>query len=178
MKPKLIGFDLDGTIWTPDMYMLYGGAPFTVAGDGTKQLKDSRGDTVELLGISGTILHDLNYHEAWEGVRVAWVSKCDEPEWADECLRKFRSTGVDPKPLEKLAHTSHIYKGNKKDHFRRIQKEFPQLQFEDMVFYDNQMDNIRAVEGLGVACYYCPQGMTEKIWLDSLEHYAQRMSKK
>lgn len=23
--PKLIGFDLDGTIWTPDMYQLWGG---------------------------------------------------------------------------------------------------------------------------------------------------------
>ena len=23
--PKLIGFDLDGTIWSPDMYQLWGG---------------------------------------------------------------------------------------------------------------------------------------------------------
>lgn len=28
--PKLVAFDLDGTIWTPDMYMLDGGSPFTV----------------------------------------------------------------------------------------------------------------------------------------------------
>ena len=27
--PKLVVFDLDGTIWTPDMYMLNGGSPFS-----------------------------------------------------------------------------------------------------------------------------------------------------
>lgn len=29
--PKLVAFDLDGTIWTPDMYMLSGGAPFKIS---------------------------------------------------------------------------------------------------------------------------------------------------
>ena len=27
--PKLVAFDLDGTVWTPDMYMLWGGGAQT-----------------------------------------------------------------------------------------------------------------------------------------------------
>lgn len=28
--PKIVALDLDGTVWSPDMYMLWGGgAPFT-----------------------------------------------------------------------------------------------------------------------------------------------------
>ena len=39
--PKLVAFDLDGTNWSPDMYMIWGGgAPFTVSSP--TELDDSK----------------------------------------------------------------------------------------------------------------------------------------
>ena len=89
--PKLIAFDLDGTIWTPDMYQLWGGgSPFTVDGDGTKKLFDRSGTPVKLLGISSHILQTLKSDEKWSDTVVAWVSCTDEPTWAAECLNLFK----------------------------------------------------------------------------------------
>ncbi|GMH59216.1 hypothetical protein TrRE_jg5667, partial [Triparma retinervis] len=88
--PKVVAFDLDGTIWTPDMYQLWGGgAPFSV--EGPELLKDCTGQKVSLLGISGGILDELKTSEDWGGVKVAWVSCTDEPSWADECMKKFKT---------------------------------------------------------------------------------------
>jgi hypothetical protein len=41
--------------------------------------------------ISGGILDELKTEEGWKGVKVAWVSCTDEPTWADECMRKFKT---------------------------------------------------------------------------------------
>ena len=89
--PKLIAFDLDGTIWTPDMYQLWGGgSPFTVDGDGRKRLFDRKGTPVRLLGISSQILQTLKSEQKWENTIVAWVSCTDEPDWAADCMELFK----------------------------------------------------------------------------------------
>ena len=47
-RPAAVIFDLDGCLWDPEMYELWGGgAPFSDNGDGT--LKDRSGVTVRLL---------------------------------------------------------------------------------------------------------------------------------
>ncbi len=79
--PALIAFDLDGTLWCPDMYELWGGgAPFAEqAFDGV--LTDKQGQPVRLLGITASIFHQLKYDPAFAHVKVAWVSCTDEPTW-------------------------------------------------------------------------------------------------
>ena len=138
---KLIAFDLDGTIWSPEMYQLWGGgAPFKPAENG-QDLIDSKGCNVRLLGISSELLHDIKHHVDLSHIKVAWVSCCDEPEWAHECLELFES----------------------------LREEFPDIEFHEMLFFDNEMRNIHNVEKLGVKCVYCPDGMTESIWEDGLK---------
>ena len=49
-RPAAIIFDLDGCLWYPDMYMLWGGgAPFSKAAAGT-DLTDVRGAKVRMIG--------------------------------------------------------------------------------------------------------------------------------
>lgn len=166
--PRLVGFDLDGTIWYPDMYMLWGGgSPFRVV-DAKARLEDSRGQEVKLLGISGQILQDLNTAEEFVETKVAWVSKTDEPSWADECLKKFTTPGG--MKLIDTAQYSHIYKGSKADHFRNLHKESG-IHYRDMLFFDNESGNIRTVSSLGVCSIYCPDGMTEAIWKEGLAKF-------
>ena len=89
--PKLIAFDLDGTIWTPDLYRLWGGgAPFVADGDGSERLFDKTGAPLSLLGISSCVLQELKTEDRWSDTKVAWVSCTDEPEWAAECLNLFK----------------------------------------------------------------------------------------
>jgi len=68
---KLVAFDLDGTIWSPDMYQLWGGgSPFHPAGNG-KDLRDCAGNVVRMLGISSAVLHELKNDENLVDTKVA-----------------------------------------------------------------------------------------------------------
>ncbi|CAM9336025.1 unnamed protein product, partial [Ectocarpus fasciculatus] len=174
--PRLIAFDLDGTIWSPDMYMLWGGgAPFTaVEGEGgVHTLTDVSGQKVMLLGMSGQILDDLRHHPRWEHTVCALVSCTDEPAWADECLDRF-STTPSGLPLRACVDNSQIFKSNKKTHFQRLRAAYPHIDYSEMLFFDNEMSNIRSVSSLGVCCLHCPDGMTEEAWVRGLCDYANR----
>lgn len=155
------------------MYELWGGgSPFQIIDDGTKYLLDKNGRKVQLLGISGEILHELKYNPIWENTICALASTTDEPQWAQECLEKFHTTPGN-EPLVTCIDTPHIYKSNKQNHFRNMKKLYPHIEFSEMLFFDNEMYNITSVQKLGVHCIYSPEGMTEEIWNRGLEIYAQ-----
>ncbi len=169
--PKLIAFDLDGTVWTPDMYQLWGGGPPFKHHSNGKDLIDRAGTSVRLLGITAQILADIHSNEHFrnKATKIAWVSCTDEPEWADECLAKFKTAhGL---PLNAVVDSSEIYKSNKQSHFRNLQRKYPDIAFEDMLFFDNESGNINTVSRLGVKSIYCPDGMTKEVWEHGLRQY-------
>jgi hypothetical protein len=51
-------------------------------------------------------------------VKVAWVSCIDEPTWADECMRKFK-TPMGMALVERIDGQC-IYKANKQKHFKDL----------------------------------------------------------
>lgn len=160
--PRLIGFDLDGCVWEPEMYQLWGGgAPFTLD-HSANELIDKNGTRVRLLGATARVLHHLHTDPAFADTKVAWVSCCDEPRWAVECLDKFTTTDGTTS-LSECAHSSHIYKHNKQVHFQRLAEEFG-IPLEDMLFFDNEPGNIRNVSKIGVKCVHSPDGVTMEAW--------------
>mmetsp|Transcript_22256 Transcript_22256/g.30492 ORF Transcript_22256/g.30492 Transcript_22256/m.30492 type:complete len:176 (+) Transcript_22256:163-690(+) len=161
----------DGTVWSPDMYELWGGgAPFKKSKNG-KDLIDCRGTNVRLLGIVDRILHDLRNDNKFKSLtKVAWVSCTDEPLWANECLEKFL-TFPGGEPLKLCADSSQIFKANKQVHFRKLKEQYPTIEFQDMLFFDNEYGNIQSVSKLGVKCIYCPSGMTQDVWEEGLRHF-------
>ena len=171
--PKLIAFDLDGTLWYPEMYQLSAGSPFTQVDGGQKTLLTRDGTKVNLLGISGFILDELRSNAIWRNTKVTWVSTTDEPVWAKECLKKF-ATSPNRISIGSCADDHQIFIDNKKVHFRNIKKKFGEIQYEDMVFFDNQMNNIRDVSELGVHCVYCPDGVTEEVWEKGMKSYEEK----
>ena len=55
---KAVVFDLDGCVWDPEMYELWGGgSPFTLQEGG--DLKDVRGTPVRLLGAMRRVMREL-----------------------------------------------------------------------------------------------------------------------
>jgi hypothetical protein len=89
-------------------------------------------------------------------------------------LRKFHtdSGSGTSKPIGDCAHESHIYKANKIEHFRRIKATFPQVEFSEMLFFDNEKHNLDSVSKLGVKCVHCPEGMSASAWEQGLSLFS------
>ncbi len=68
LLPKLVAFDLDGTLWWPEMYML-SGAPFKK--DSKGRIFDRAQEQVELMGASHDILRELATDPRWIDTTVA-----------------------------------------------------------------------------------------------------------
>lgn len=174
-RPRLVVFDLDGTLWDPEMYQLWGsgGAPFTPARDGSGDVEDRSGTVVHLLGNSRALLADLTRGDQWKDTQVGVASSTDEPDWAEECMQKIVVVpGKEPLMMKECIQWEAIRKGNKRDHFKSLQRQTG-VAFEDMVFFDNERRNITAVQPLGVTCVYVPQGMTTKEWDEGLRVFAE-----
>ena len=168
--PKAVVFDLDGCLWYPDMYMLWGGgAPFELRSDG--DLDDRNGQRVYLLGAVRDILYELKTDARWEGAVVAVASCTDEPDWAQECMRKFEvgpvGSGVMIKDVMQLEE---IRKNNKRVHLTNI-AEATGLDFSEMLFLDNERGNCMDVASLGVTVAFVPEGVTAGSWQRALEAF-------
>lgn len=169
--PPVVVFDLDGTLWNPEMYQLWGsgGAPFRHAGSSpTGHVVDKKGNKVDLIGDTREVLASLIPAVASGVTCLAVASTCDEPEWARELLHLFRITNTDSAthvPLMSLfkGPVAIYHAPSKVEHFTEIQ-ELTGVPFHDMVFFDNQRNNIDAVSRLAVHCVYCPEGLTRHYW--------------
>lgn len=170
-RPRLVCFDLDGTLWYPEMYQLWGsgGAPFKKTDDGN--IVDRSGTKVKLMGYTRQILRSIDRDVTQIGI----ASSTDEPDWAAECMEKIT---LDDKRELKMADVIRkdavaIQKGNKSGHFQLIHRN-TKIPYEDMIFFDNEPRNIRAVEPLGVQCVLTPDGMTKENWEAALAEFSKR----
>ena len=169
-RPRCVVFDLDGCLWTPEMYQLSGvggGPPFTPSDDGAL-------GPVTLLADVREVMRELHVAPEWRGTKVAISSRCDEPDWAAELLDNFRiddDTGgtfalrevFDPSLIE-------ICPDDKRDQFERL-SERSGIPLEEMVFFDNEPGNVRSVARMGVTCVYSPEGVTNDAWRLALDEF-------
>mmetsp|Transcript_38769 Transcript_38769/g.61408 ORF Transcript_38769/g.61408 Transcript_38769/m.61408 type:complete len:174 (-) Transcript_38769:17-538(-) len=160
--PPVIVFDLDGTLWAPEMYEMFGGggAPFSVVNSG--ELRGCDGTKVLLIADVPDILQIL---EDSPSTTVAIASRTDEPRWANECMEKFKTKKG--RSILSLIRISEIYKGSKTIHLKEIARK-SKCSFGDLVFFDNEMGNVEDARGLGVHAVYCPDGVTKKAWEEGI----------
>jgi magnesium-dependent phosphatase 1 len=184
--PKLIIFDLDGCLWSPEMYeiMYYmggKGSPFTIDDDDPNILRTAGGNPVTLLGHVRSVFHELQYDEKWWNTKIGISSRTDEPNWARELLQKFiidegkkEKDEYPPFPMNQvftseiceLAHDSKVL------HFERIIENAPgRPKFQDCLFFDNELGNCLQVAKLGVTVCYCPRGVTKDDWDTAISNF-------
>ena len=82
--------------------------------------------------------------------RIAIASRTYEPAWANELLRLF--------DLNKYIDQKEIYPASKIKHINRI-KENLNIDFSDMVFFDDEYRNIEEVNQLGVDSVFVRNGI-------------------
>ena len=56
---------------------------------------------------------------------------------------------------------------------KKLKAEYPDIEFHQMVFFDNEIGNIRNVSQLGVHSVFCPDGMTREIWNRGLADFVK-----
>lgn len=163
-KPTLIIFDLDGCLWSPEMYELLwqgrgAGSPFRAIGD--NKMQSNSGTAVELLGDVANVLEEL--HSDYPSVKVGISSRTDEPSWAMELLQKFQLPNS-RKPLQTVfTGPIEISYDSKTQHFERISKSTG-VPMTEMLFFDNEFGNCRSVSKQGVSVCHCPNGVTREAF--------------
>ena len=177
--PKVIVWDLDGTIWLPEMYQLWGGgAPFKRPHESHLGVVDCSGCEIQVLGDARDIL--AHHRREMPHVRHAIASTCDEPKWGLECLSKIRVDEESSLEQHFDRNLIEIYKASSKEtHFRAISKKSG-LSVSEMIFFDNQINNIRVAEriGVGLAVYTPdPEGVTQEIFNDAIATFKAKLKR-
>lgn len=98
-----------------------GGAPFKATADGN--VKDRSGTTVRLMGDSRSILANLADDD---DVMVGVASSTDEPDWAEECMRKI-TIDDSGRTIKSCVQVEAIQKGPKSEHFASLRRQTSEL---------------------------------------------------
>jgi len=153
------------------MYLL-SGPPFRALKDEPHKVKDREGDIVEICKGSIAALQDILTKPEFSDTKIGAASRTEYPKWSQQCLKLLKvPINNEWKNVSELIHVSEIYPGNKKSHFEKIKKETG-LEYNQMVFFDNEMRNVKDVSKLGVTCFYTPNGMTIDDWNRMLKHFS------
>tara|TARA_Y100000588_G_scaffold162454_1_gene176509 strand:+ start:786 stop:1253 length:468 start_codon:yes stop_codon:yes gene_type:complete len=153
MKPKLVVFDLDFTLWdAAGTWCDHLSPPFNIR---SGRIFDSRGSELKLYPGTIDILEELKYEHFDLGI----ASRTNEPDWARELLDLLN--------VRDYFRYEEIYPGSKVTHFKRLRNKSG-LNYEDMIFFDDEQRNITEVGDLGVNCILVKNGISPSLVLSCL----------
>lgn len=145
ISAKLVVFDLDFTLWDCGGTWCDCLRPPFEFDEG--RVVDSNRRWVRLYDDVLEILDRCDQ----QGVPMALASRTEQPEWAQRLLDMLEIT-------HRFAF-SEIYPSSKRKHFNALGQD-SSVAFSEMLFFDDEMRNIREVSQLGVKCIHVQHGMT------------------
>ena len=144
MDIELVVFDLDFTLWDAGGTLCdHLSPPFKVS---SKGVSDARGKIVNLYPDAIEIFQVIED----KSIPMAIASRTEEPEWARRLLKLL---GI----RDKFKYEE-IFPGSKVTHFNNL-NEKSGIDFDKILFYDDEPRNIDEVSGLGVNCYLVRNGI-------------------
>lgn len=158
LYPELIVFDLDFTLWD------CGGTwcdclspPFLLK---QSEISDRSGRHIRFYA---DVISILDFCDS-NGIVTALASRTERPDWAKELLDLLEAT-------DRFAF-SEIYPSSKLKHFASLQSR-TEINYESMLFFDDEMRNIHEVSELGVTCVYVENGLTQEVFRHGLEQFSR-----
>lgn len=161
--PSLIVFDLDNTLWTPELYQLR-----TIA----QQNKDPVAHKdVKLFDGAHKIIQQIksDRDSKFANTKFAVASRTKSVDWAHSLLTQFE--------LRDIFDYIEILPGNKEQHFKNLRRDSG-IEFSEMLFFDDARDgkfgNCEPVASLGVLSVHTPNGIYEEsLFHNALDHYRE-----
>lgn len=147
-KFDLVIFDLDFTIWNcGGTWCDHTRPPFHMS---KGNLFDADGRKIELYPDVLKILKALKANNTVTGI----ASRTYQPDWAGIFLDKL--------DIRQYFDFEEIYPGEKTMHFNKLKRKSG-ISFEKMIFFDDEMRNIRDVSALGVTSIYVQHGIHREL---------------
>lgn len=174
--PRLLIFDLDACLWTPEMFELSSAPTVYDAKAGGMR---AGGDVVRLFPGALAVLRRVLHDRASIGgpdLQVAVASSTTCPDWAQTCLENIVVDEATGTTVAQLVSYRQIFPGNKgRTHVPNIAKEsgvdFASMIFwDDCIYGDNCGDVARNCDG--IVCVRTPSGMTEELFEHGLKAFA------
>lgn len=169
--PEVIVFDLDDTLWVGEVDCT-GGPPFRKVRGSRHTIHCKNGSPVTLFGSVPSIFDAL----VDNGIRVAYASRTWTPRWAEQALESFECGTGELSNMWSASVAQGWGDCSKTKHMNEIAISLS-LKLDSMVFFDNEMRNIRDINPLGSVCGYCPDGLTDKVFIATLEKYSDTYRK-
>lgn len=187
---QLVVFDLDYTIWQPEMYQLDGPPKLSSIDEFQQRKKKSctaslsntifpnkiitdRHGTTPITIFDGASyalseINRMNNKDHSQRIQVGISSRTDEPHWARQIMQWL--TVADGTPLSHCFTDTTLIEisyNDKAKHFESLARKTG-IPYVNMAFFDNEYSNIQSVQRLGVKCYHTPNGMTREDWNNCL----------
>jgi len=173
--PRMMVFDLDYTLW-PLWVDTHVRGPLRGSADGLT-VQDRSGEAYGFYNEVAGILTAIKAHD----IELGAASRTSAPDLARSMLGLLRvpqhsQDGEDgaPKAVSLFDHLE-IYPGDKRSHFRSLQRKSG-LPYEEMLFFDDESRN-RNVEELGVVMQLVPDGVSRAEINRGVEAWRQRHSR-
>ncbi len=151
---KLIVFDLDFTLWDA------GGTWCDCTNPPYKRInghvEDSNGSKIKLYPDVVDILSELKE----QSFSLALASRTEAPSWAQQLLKLL--------DIEHFFNHQEIYPGSKIQHFTQLQKATG-ISYSNMIFFDDEMRNIKEVGNLGVQAVYVEEGINSNLVFQAIK---------
>lgn len=174
--PKLLVFDLDACLWSPEMFELSSRpTSYDAAAGGVKAGRD----VVRLFPGALSVLRRVRTDPALAQARVAVASSTTEPAYANRCLDVLWVDEAEGATIGTMIHDDdhrQIYPGSKgTSHFPALHK-VSGIPYDEMIFFDDCTygDNCQNVARScpGVTCVRTPDGLTEALFQAGLDAFA------
>lgn len=170
--PKLVVFDLDHTLWTPELYQLRHIPTYrSVALPGP--VAD---DDIWLLDGAFEALHEITSHDQWKDTKLGIASRTGHGNWAHDLLMQFKLLNGQSIMSQIDSGSVQIFRGDKTKHFQLL-KQNTGISYQDMLFFDDARDgkygNCEPVAKLGCLSAYCPQGLTTEVFEHAVRHFIE-----
>lgn len=145
---QLVVFDLDFTLWNAGgTWCDHTLPPYRKVNN---HVEDANNSMIFLYPEAKQILEKLYKRN----ITMAIASRTHEPSWANKLLRLFE--------IDHYFKWKEIYPGSKDEHFLQL-KHNTGFEFEDMIFFDDEMRNIDDVGRLGVNAVLVDTGISLDI---------------